>query len=92
MNIEEFNKNLAAAYAINVKLEQQKKMLTECRDMTFQKHTTVKLKHCDLDSISEDEFTILQRSFENVLSMRVDALRKELRKYSISKAEDEEEI
>jgi hypothetical protein len=33
--------------------------------MGFEKHTTVKLLH-SLNSINEDEYTILQRSFENV--------------------------
>jgi hypothetical protein len=37
----------------------------------LEKHTTVKL-HCSLNSINEDEYTILQRSFENVLALRVD--------------------
>jgi hypothetical protein len=45
-------------------------MLTECRNMGLKKHT-VKL-HCSLNSINEDEYTILQRSFENVLALRVD--------------------
>jgi hypothetical protein len=53
-------------------------MLTECRNMGFEKHTTVKLLHCSLNSINEDEYTILQRSFENVLALRVDVLRNSL--------------
>jgi hypothetical protein len=45
--------------------------------MGFEKHTTVKLLHCSLNSINEDEYTILQ-SFENVLALRVDVLRNSL--------------
>jgi hypothetical protein len=45
--------------------------------MGFEKHTTVKLLHCSLNSINEDEYTILQRSFENV-ALRVDVLRNSL--------------
>jgi hypothetical protein len=47
-------------------------MLTECRNMGFEKHTTVKLLHCSLNSINEDEYTI-PKKFRNVLALRVDA-------------------
>jgi hypothetical protein len=53
----EFNKTLSEAHSISSKLD-QKKMLTECRNMGFEKHTTVKLLHCSLNSINEDEYTI----------------------------------
>jgi hypothetical protein len=43
------------------------------------------LQHCRIDNVTEDEFTMLQRSFENVLSLRVDAEKKKLSLYSISK-------
>jgi hypothetical protein len=62
-------------------------MLTECRNMGFE-NTTVKLLHCSLNSINEDEYNT-QRSFENVLALRVDVLRKQLSKFTISKDTDE---
>jgi hypothetical protein len=49
-------KTLSEAHSISSKLEHQKKMLTECRNMGFEKHTTVKLLHCSLNSINEDEY------------------------------------
>jgi hypothetical protein len=58
-------------------------MLVECREMTFENITV--LQHCRIDNVTEDEFTMLQRSFENVLSLRVDALKKKLSLYSISR-------
>jgi hypothetical protein len=61
MDAIEFNKTLSEAHSISSKLRE--KMLTECRNMGFEKHTTVKLLHCSLNSINEDEYTILQRSF-----------------------------
>jgi hypothetical protein len=54
MDAIEFNKTLSEAHSISSKLEHQKKMLTECRNMGFEKHTTVKLLHCSLNSINED--------------------------------------
>jgi hypothetical protein len=59
----EFNKTLCSFDKL--KAGAPEKMLTECRNMGFEKHT-VKLLHCSLNSINEDEYTILQRSFENV--------------------------
>jgi hypothetical protein len=41
MDAIEFNKTLSEAHSISSKLEHQKKMLTECRNMGFEKHTTV---------------------------------------------------
>jgi hypothetical protein len=89
MKTEEFNKNLVEAHALKQKLDYQKTMLVECREMTFEKHNSVKLQHCRIDNVTEDEFTMLQRSFENVLSLRVDALKKKLSLYSISKEEED---
>jgi hypothetical protein len=66
MDAIEFNKTLSEAHSISSKLEHQKKCLLNaeiCRNST-----TVKLLHCSLNSINEDEYTILQRSFENVLA------------------------
>jgi hypothetical protein len=40
-------------------------MLTECRNMGFEKHTTVKLLH-GLNSINEDEYTILKEVSKSV--------------------------
>jgi hypothetical protein len=77
MKTEEFNKILLKPNALKQKLDYQKTMLVECREMTFE-HNSVKLQHCRIDNVTEDEFTMLQRSFENVLSLRVDALKKKL--------------
>jgi tagatose-1,6-bisphosphate aldolase non-catalytic subunit AgaZ/GatZ len=65
MDAIEFNKTLWSSFD-KLKAGAPEKMLTECRNMGFEKHTTVKLLHCSLNSINEDEYTILQRSFENV--------------------------
>jgi hypothetical protein len=54
MDAIEFNKTLSEAHSISSKLEHQKK-ITECRNMGFEKHTTVKL-NCSLNSINEDEY------------------------------------
>jgi hypothetical protein len=80
---------LSEAHSDKLKAGAPEKMLTECRNMGFEKHTTVKLLHCSLNSINEDEYTITQRSFENVLALRVDVLRKQLSKFTISKDTDE---
>jgi hypothetical protein len=57
-------------------------MLVGCREMTFENITV--LQHRRIDNVTEDEFTMLQRT-ENVLSLRVDALKKKLSLYSISR-------
>jgi hypothetical protein len=64
MDAIEFNKTLSEAHSISSKLEHQKKCLLNA-EIWASKHTT-KLLHCSLNSINEDEYTILQRSFENV--------------------------
>jgi hypothetical protein len=68
--------NLSEAHSISSKLEHQKKCLLNA-EIWAEKHTTVKLLHCSLNSINEDEYTILQRSFE-MLALRVDVLRNSL--------------
>jgi hypothetical protein len=52
MDAIEFNKTLSGSFD---KLNwSTRKILTECRNMGFEKHTTVKLLHCSLNSINED--------------------------------------
>jgi hypothetical protein len=70
MDAIEFNKPLSEAHSISSKLEHQKKCLLNA-EIWASKSTTVKLLHCSLNSINEDEYTILQRSFK-MLALRVD--------------------
>jgi hypothetical protein len=72
---------LSEAHSISSKLEHQKKCLLNA-EIYFEKHTTVKLLHCSLNSINEDEYTIL-KEVSKTLALRVDVLRKQLNSQSV---------
>jgi hypothetical protein len=69
MDAIEFNKTLSEAHSISSKLEHQKKMLTECRNMGFEKHT-VKLLHCSLNSINEDRVYNTPKKFRKRVGLK----------------------